>query len=76
MHQTFNPRQDDYVDFLQIDQSNLPLSMAVHQQFEQAIIAVEAESPSLQQAVIDNPDTVEQAYNEVKALLILFKVDM
>jgi predicted lipoprotein len=76
LQQTFNAGLADYVDFLQANQSDVHLSEAINRQFEQAIAALEAVSPSLQAAVIEDPGTVEQAYNEVKALLVLFKVDL
>jgi predicted lipoprotein len=73
---TFNTGLADYVNFLQADESVPSLPAAINGQFEGAIAAVEAISPSLQTAVIDDPAAVEQAYNEVKALLVLFKADM
>jgi predicted lipoprotein len=76
LQQTFNAGLGGYLDFLQAGQSDARLSEAINRQFEQAIIAVEAISPSLQAAVVDDPAAVERAYNEVKALLVLFKVDM
>ncbi|HMR67574.1 MAG TPA: imelysin family protein, partial [Anaerolineae bacterium] len=76
VQQTFNAGLAGYLDFLQSDQSDQPLSATINAQFEQAVLAVEAISPSLQVAVADDPATVEQAYNEVRALLVLFKVDL
>lgn len=76
VQQTFNAGLAGYLDFLQPDHGGEPLSATINAQFEQAVRAVEAISPSLQVAVTDDPATVEQAYNEVRALLVLFKVDL
>ncbi|MEM7034966.1 MAG: imelysin family protein [Chloroflexota bacterium] len=76
LQQTFESGLDDYLDFLQRDQTESYLSERISQQFETAIFAVDAISPSVYTAVLDNPDTVTQAFEEVKTLLILFKVDM
>lgn len=77
LQQTFNAGLASYLDFLQTNnQLDGLLSEAINQQFDEASAALEAISPSLQTAVVDDPAAVEAAYTEVKNLLVLFKADM
>ncbi|MEM7539110.1 MAG: imelysin family protein [Chloroflexota bacterium] len=62
----------EYLGFL----GQSELADAIDSQFEKAIGTLEEIAPSLQVAVIDSPDAVQAARDEVKALLVLLKVDM
>lgn len=67
---------DDYLDFLEADSHDGPLSTRITQQIEQTIAALEALDMPLRQAVLDRPDEVNQAYEALKTLIVLLKVDM
>lgn len=67
---------DDYLDFLEAHSSEGPLSERIEQQIEQAIVALEALDSPLREAIINQPDDVTQAYDAVKTVVVLLKVDM
>ncbi len=73
---TFNVGLADYLDFLEAGDRPQPLSTAINEQIEVTIAALEAISPNLQTAVTEDPETVQQAFNEAKKLIVLFKADM
>ena len=76
LHQIYQTGFDDYLDFLALSSPDDPLSQKIDAQFTTAITALEAIDQPLAEAVLDQPETVEAAYNEVKNLLVLIKVDM
>lgn len=63
----------DYVNFLQGEDQ---LSTAIDAQFEAAIAALAALDRPLQIAVVEEPAALQAARDEVRALLVLFKVDL
>jgi uncharacterized protein len=71
-HGTTNgPGFDDYLAALGSD-----LGQRITRQFQVTFDAVHAIPAPLQVAVVDHPQAVEAAYQEVKMLLILLKVEM
>lgn len=76
LQQTLKAGFNDYLDFLGAEYQGQPLSAAIDAQIEQTIAALEAIEPPLSTAVLDNPDTVERAYDETKMLIVLLKTDM
>ncbi len=73
---SFNAGLADYLDYLEAGDRPQPLSTAINEQIETTIVALEAISPNLQTAVTEDPETVQQAFDEAKKLVILFKADM
>lgn len=67
---------DDYLDFLEAQYNNKPLSDQINSQAETALAALKAIDQPLHIAVVNNPAPVQLAYDEVKKLLVLIKVDM
>lgn len=61
---------------MQTEPRDPPLSAEVDEQFERTIAALEAIDQPLAVAVIEEPATVEAAYTEAKALVVLLKADM
>ncbi len=55
---------------------NPSLKTRLREQFEAAIAATRAIGAPLEQAVVDNPAAVQDAYEKTRALEILFKVDL
>ena len=53
-----------------------PLAARITQQIQTTIAAVQAIPPPLRRAVVQHPEAVTAAYDAVKELLILLKVDM
>jgi hypothetical protein len=53
-----------------------PLAARITQQIQAAIAAVQAIPPPLRKAVVAHPQAVAAAYDAIKELLILLKVDM
>ena len=53
-----------------------PLAARITQQMQTAIAAVQAIPPPLRRAVVQHPQAVTAAYDAIKVLLILLKVDM
>jgi predicted lipoprotein len=53
-----------------------PLATRITQQMQTAIAAVQAIPPPLRRAVVQHPQAVTAAYDAMKELLILLKVDM
>jgi predicted lipoprotein len=53
-----------------------PLAARITQQMQTVIAAVQAIPPPLRRAVVHHPQAVATAYDAVKELLILLKVDM
>jgi predicted lipoprotein len=67
---------DDYLDYLDADYNGEPLSQAIAAQFAASYAALDAIEPPLSMVVNQNPATVQTAYDELRQLLILIKVDM
>ena len=68
---------DDYLDFLGAQTADgTPLSQAIEAQFITTLTAFAAIEGTLHTAVTDHPDQVNAAYEEVRTLLVLLKVDM
>jgi predicted lipoprotein len=68
---------DDYLDFLGAQAADgTPLSQGIEAQFVTTLAAFEAIEGTLHTAVTDHPDQVNAAYEEVRTLLVLLKVDM
>ncbi len=67
---------DDYLDFLEATYEEQPLSQVIHTQFETTLAALNAIEEPLETAVVNNPEQVNAAYDELRKLLVLLKVDM
>ncbi len=67
---------DDYLDFLDATYENGALSDAINAQFEAALAALSAIDQPLDQAIENQPEQVEAAYQELRTLLVLLKSDM
>lgn len=59
-----------------LKQVNAPLAKRINDQFDTALTAVKAIGEPLDQAAQDKRDAVQKASDQVKALEILFKVDL
>jgi len=67
---------DDYLDYLEAQYHGQTLSTAINEQTEQTIVALQAIDEPLHLAVINQPEVVQAAYDELKQLIVLTKVDM
>lgn len=68
---------DDYLDFLPASaQADQPLAEKINQQLEQTMAAFSAISLPLEQTVLAQPEQLAAANSELRALLVLVKVDM
>jgi len=67
---------DDYLDFLGATYGDGPLSAEVNARFERALTALQAIEGPLETAVVENPAQVEAAYQAVRELMTIIKVDM
>lgn len=67
---------DDYLDFLEAGYGDEPLSVAIKTQIEAAIVAIERIEQPLETAVVENPEAVLLAYEELNRLVRLTKTDM
>lgn len=80
LHQTYTGGDgiglDDYLDFLEAQYETQPLSYAIDQQFLITQEAINKIDPSLADAIETDLATVETAYQELRTLLVLLKVDM
>jgi len=77
---TFNGSEglgfDDYLNFLGAMYEDRPLSEAINAQFDASLAALRAIDEPLETAVTADQAQVEAAYEELRTLLVLFKVDM
>jgi predicted lipoprotein len=76
LRQTFEAGFAGYLDFLQADYNGQPLSEVTDAQFERALTALEAIDSPLAVAVVENPEPVAEAHEEVKNLVVLLKADL
>ncbi|MCB9436593.1 MAG: imelysin family protein [Anaerolineales bacterium] len=67
---------DDYLDFLGAEYEGDPLSAAINARFEAALTAMHAIEQPLQIAIVEDPETVRAAYESMRALMVLVRVDM
>lgn len=67
---------DDYLDFLDAQYENEPLSAKINAQTDAALAALKAIDGPLHVAVVEHPDQVRAAHEELKQLLVLIKADM
>jgi predicted lipoprotein len=67
---------DDYLDFLEATYEDEPLSQVINAQFDTTLAALNAIEDPLATAVEANPAQVNTAYEELRKLLVLLKVDM
>lgn len=67
---------DDYLDYLEAEYEGEPLSQAINAQFAVSLAALNGIEGSLETAVTAHPDQVDAAYEELRTLLVLLKVDM
>jgi predicted lipoprotein len=67
---------DDYLDYLGAESEGIPLSQKINDQFAVTQTALKAIEPPLATAVSQDTATVQAAYDEMRELLILIKVDM
>ena len=67
---------DDYLDYLGAESEGIPLSQKINEQFATTQAALNAIEPPLATAVSQDTATVQAAYDEMRQLLILIKVDM
>lgn len=66
---------DDYLDTFDTNAGE-PLSAVINQQIETTLAVLESIDAPLEEAVLNNPAVVDQAYKEVRRLMILVRVDM
>ncbi len=80
LRETFNGGEglgfDDYLNFLGAMYEDRPLSEAINARFDASLAALRAIDDPLEMAVATDQAQVEAAYEELRALLVLFKVDM
>ncbi|MCC6601384.1 MAG: imelysin family protein [Crocinitomicaceae bacterium] len=67
---------DDYLENIDAQYSSGSLSTAIKYRFETAKTKLAAITGTLDDAVINNPGPVDQAYAELQQLVVLLKVDM
>lgn len=67
---------DDYLDFLDAQYENQPLSTAINAQTDAALAALKAIDGPLYVAVVDDASQVVAANKEIQQLLVLIKADM
>jgi predicted lipoprotein len=67
---------DDYLDFLGATYGDLSLSQEVDVRFETALTTLRAIDGPLETAVVTNPAQVEAAYQALRELMTIIKVDM
>jgi predicted lipoprotein len=67
---------DDYLDFLEAEYEDEPLSQAMNAQFDRSLAALAEIEGTLETAVIDHPEQIDAAYEELRTLLVLLKVDL
>jgi hypothetical protein len=67
---------DDYLDYLDAAYEGEPLSMAINARFETSLAALNGIDGTLESAVQTNLPQVDAAIEELRALLVLLKVDM
>jgi predicted lipoprotein len=67
---------DDYLDYLGAESEGVPLSQKINEQFAATHAALQAIELPLATAVTNDTATVQAAYDELRKLLILIKVDM
>ena len=67
---------DDYLDFLGATYGDVPLSQEVNARFRTALQALQAIEGPLEIAVVENPAQVEAAYQAMRELMTIIKVDM
>lgn len=70
------PGLDDYLNHVGAQYNNKPLSAAISQQFDAALLAVDALSVPLSEAVTAQPQLVSKVYEELQKLIVLTKTDM
>ena len=66
---------DDYLDYLEADYDGRPLSEVIDAQFVTSLAALQAIEQPLGQAIEQDIDQVEVAYEALRTLIILLKVD-
>lgn len=80
VEQAFNgvdgPGLAAYLDYLEADYNGQPLSQVINEQFSVTTAALDAIEPPLATAVSEDPESVQAAYDELRRLLVLIKVDM
>ena len=68
---------DSYLDFLEAESAEgAPLSQMIDAQFSTTLAAFDAIEGTLHAVVTNHPDQVNAAYEEVRTLLVLIKVDL
>ncbi len=77
---TFNGAEglgfDDYLNYVDAFYAYGPLSETIDEQIDETLAALNAIDMPLNQAVIEQPDTVQTAYDKARLLVILLKSDM
>ncbi len=67
---------DDYLDFLGATYGDRPLSQEVNARFATALTALQDIDGPLETAILENPTKVETAYQAMRELMTIIKVDM
>lgn len=67
---------DDYLNHLNAEYNNQPLSTAIEALFDEAIEKNEAISPGLYEAILSSPGTVDDLHETLQNLVVLLKTDM
>lgn len=67
---------DDYLNFLDAEFEDRPLSEVINERFDVAIASIEAVEQPLQVAVVENPEQVAEIYENIRQLMIPMRVDM
>lgn len=70
------PGLDDYLNHVGAQYNNKPLADAIVQQFDAALLAVDAIPVPLSEAVTTQPQLVSKVYEELQKLIVLTKTDM
>ncbi len=71
-----SPRLANYVEHLGLDWNGQPFVEELRLRFASARGALDAVPEPLARAVVEHPAEVEQAYDELRELLVLIKVDL
>lgn len=67
---------DDYLDHLDAQYNDEPLSTAIETLFDEALAKNEAISPTLNSAILASPGSVEELHTTLQNLVVLLKTDM
>lgn len=67
---------DDYLDFLGADYGEQSLASYINEQFDASISAIQAIDEPLQDAVINQAETIQTLYDTIRMTFVAIRVDM